>query len=311
MGVGWLSALGIQGLPIVEALWVRELIALGGLAHRYASNMDEEQQLVIALSLPTRSFAAVLVAAGWVLAQPIPKLESPSYFFEHLEPGTPIRVVTDDYVITDDFKEFDKSDGTVRLRKQQSWKLDKVRAAAVSLGTGGSWRLPLPIPGDLATWANRNTLWNFKLARPPKEVAIIGTNKWLLDDLQAEVTMEDSSAQENGNTANSLSALLTPFGDQDDEAFVELRSARRWDEEPELREEVLLAIFDGSSAISRLSEVDCAVSIALIDRSLVDDSGSEAVLQLRYSNSEPISLRDSLHWKTGSPIEALAFLRRR
>ena len=86
------------------APWIGPLLALGRRAARY-SRRESGRQVVVAISVPARDFAAVLVGCGWTLASPTPQLDPPIDVMRRLQSRTPVRVVTEQEVLTDYFSE--------------------------------------------------------------------------------------------------------------------------------------------------------------------------------------------------------------
>lgn len=82
--------------------WIGPMVALGSRAahhHRKAG----DRQLVIALSVPKRDFAATLIGCGWVLASKAPMLPDPLFTLRGIKPGQPLRAVNSRHVITETF----------------------------------------------------------------------------------------------------------------------------------------------------------------------------------------------------------------
>ena len=86
----------------VRAKWIDHLVSCGLRAARYASTL-ENRQLVLALSVPQRDYAAVLIACGWVLGAKCPNLSDPHSLLERLEPGQLVRVVDKEHVVAAKF----------------------------------------------------------------------------------------------------------------------------------------------------------------------------------------------------------------
>ena len=84
------------------APWIGPLLALGTRVARY-SRKGSGRQLIIALSVPKRDYAASLVGCGWVLASEAPILPSALETLREMEPGQPLRAVSSQHVITGKF----------------------------------------------------------------------------------------------------------------------------------------------------------------------------------------------------------------
>ena len=88
--------------PGRAAFWVGPLVALGGMASRHLRERSG-RQLVVAVSVPRRDFAAALVACGWVLDSDPPKVDAPLEALRGCGPETPVRLVTEHSVLVDHF----------------------------------------------------------------------------------------------------------------------------------------------------------------------------------------------------------------
>src|ERR1700733_15122266 len=78
--------------PAEAAQWIGPLVALGATLARRLEHFSG-RQLVVAVSVPRRDFAAPLIGCGWVLNSAPPELEAPIDVLRRLEHNTPIRVV--------------------------------------------------------------------------------------------------------------------------------------------------------------------------------------------------------------------------
>lgn len=62
-----LLALAESNQESSTAPWIGPIVALGAMARRYVAQLND-RQLVIALSVPQRDFAAVLLGCGWIIS---------------------------------------------------------------------------------------------------------------------------------------------------------------------------------------------------------------------------------------------------
>lgn len=122
------------GTTAVPAPWIGHLLALGARVSRYEAKRGG-RQLVAVISVPRRDFAAALIGCGWVMARPAPELVPPLELMRKMESGTPIRVVTDQYVITDHFRRLDENVTPARMYLGHGLFIaEKVNAMAVLPG---------------------------------------------------------------------------------------------------------------------------------------------------------------------------------
>lgn len=311
----------------VATSWIGPLVALGGLASRYVSKLGSDRQLVVALSVPKRDFAAALIGCGWVMNSAAPELSEPINVLRQLEPGTPVRVVTHNEVIADHFRAIDETKNPPRVRLSGShWLVTGIHAAAViDQDLDQSIRMPRPNPGSAARIARIDTAWDARLAAPTADLAIVGTLKWLAEDLAAYLSREGEEvvpelllaelrklgiaerAREVSGLGGTLADLLLPSGKQCATWFTRLYASARFSDYLPLPRDVRAAILDGAGAIKHVAEVEAPVVICILDRSVADETAAEMVVQLRNSRGEPISLDEDLRWHPPAGIEALAF----
>jgi hypothetical protein len=311
----------------VAAPWIGPLVALGGHASCYTSKLEEDRQLVVVLSVPQRDFAAALIGSGWVMNSAAPELPEPIEALRELKRGTAVRVVTCNSVIADRLIAIDETKKPPRIRLSGSqWLATGIHAAAaLDQELDKPIRMPRPSPGTVARIARLDQAWDARLAAPQADLAIIGTLKWLSEDLAAYLTREGETivpdllltefrktgaaerVHEIGRLGGTLADLLLPAGKQCATWFTRLyASARLFDHLP-LPNGIRAAILDGAGAIRYVAEVEAPVVICILDRSIADETAAEMVVQLRNSRGEPISLKGDLGWRPSAGIEALAF----
>lgn len=296
--------------PTEPASWIGPLVALGGMAYRYARNLCD-RQLIVTVSVPRRDFAAVLVGCGWVVAHPGPQLDAPLEAFRQLEPQAPVRVVTETEVITDYFARLEeRAEPRVRLARSQ-WMVSKTRAVAKLAVLEAQARGARPNVSSLGRWAGLDASWDARLASPSADLAIVGTRKWLQQDLHAFLATEEEAAERrpgvSPSEAGTIGDLLLPEGRNPATHFSYLYASSRLADQLPLPKEVRAAVLDGSGAIKYLAEIDSPVVICILDRSVADETPAEIVVQLRNTRGEPVSPREELGWRPPPGIEAVAF----
>lgn len=317
---------GPRGQP-TAALWIDRLVALGTSISRFARR-TAGRQLVVAISVPRRDFAAALVSCGWVMKSPAPRVAASLDTLRALRPWTPVRMVTGSEVIADYFLRLDESKDPprVQLSEHNVWQVPKIRSIGVLDDLEASVRIPRPPVGALARFAGLEQTWDARLAASGANLAIVGTLTWLWDDLQACVTRSDGKsavAQGNGivrrqvaaidtvdqlaGTCNSLGAVLLPRTKPEAPGFTRMYASANFGDQPPLPSEVRAVILDGYGAIKYVQEIEAPVVVCIIDRSVADETAAEIVVQLRNTRGELLSLRSDLGWLPPSGVEALAF----
>ncbi|MEI2638748.1 MAG: hypothetical protein V9F03_07100 [Microthrixaceae bacterium] len=88
--------------PSESAQWIGPLVALGGMVSGFTKT-SSDRQLIVAVSVPRRDLAAVLVGCGWIAASSAPDFKDPAEILRSLDPWTPVRMVTEYEVLADRF----------------------------------------------------------------------------------------------------------------------------------------------------------------------------------------------------------------
>ncbi|MCY3662767.1 MAG: hypothetical protein OXH28_08065 [bacterium] len=270
------------------------------------------RQLIIAVSVPRRDFAAVLVGCGWVLASEAPRLEAPPEVLRGLSFDSPVRLVVEKEIVSDYFIRIrDVADPQVKLRNS-SWLESKIRAAAELPSLEAPRRSPRPRIGSVARQLGlEEANWDNRLASPAADLAIVGTRKWLQDDFKASIGVDVESVGESSNCANPeadpIAGLLLPDSEGAATWSTRLFASSRLADQLPLPREVRAAVLDGAGAVKYLTEIEAPLVICILDRSVADDAAGEIVVQLRNVRGEPYSLRENLGWRPPTGVEALAF----
>jgi hypothetical protein len=257
-------------------------------------------QLVVALTVPVRDLAAVLVACGWTLTRPAKQLGIPANIAAALAYGTPVRMVTDHYVIGGPFYGVQDDPSGPRIRAGGTWELDHVRGlvAVPDLDERRYGRRNITVPGTLAGKTGQSASWAVRQCDPRRDLAILGTKSWLGDDMTACVGWGPAGL------ADEISAILLPDTDMSPTWAARIYAAQLI-QELNLPPDLSFVVLDGVSAIRWLPAVVSPVVVAVIDRRAADEAASEIVMQVR-ARSGLVSL-DTLGWQPPAGIEALAF----
>lgn len=288
--------------PGRAATWIGPLLALGTRASRHARRISG-RQLIIAVSVPKRDFAAALVGCGWVLASEAPTLRDPLEALRELEPGQALRAVNSRHVITGHFSSLDESVNPPRAQFAGSnWRVDGIRALAPIAELDQSERAPRPDPGSMEHMSRLDIAWDARLAKPAADLAIVGTLTWLKEDFGAHLGREN-----DGLPANSIGEVLMPRVGRAATWFTRLLPSARLADNLPLPPDLNAAILDGNGAVKYLAEIEVPVVICVLDRSVADETAAEMVVQLRNTRGEPISLAEDLGWRPPAGVEAVGF----
>lgn len=302
------------------ASWIGPLVALGARASRFISQFDG-RQLIVAITVPRRDFAAALIGCGWVMASPEPKRTDPLEVLRGLQPHTPVRVVTTREVIADYFTRLNETTDPPRAQLGGSqWQVPGIRAVEVLENLPTSVRTLRPSPGALGRLARVEESWDTRLASPAADLAIVGTLSWLREELDALVSREDEiavpihhgsggegtiggAAQDVGSLGN----VLLPNEPRAATWFTRLYASAKFADQFPLPDDVRAVVLDGAGATKYLSQIEVPVVVCVLDRSVADETAAEIVVQIRNSRGEPVSLREELEWTPPEGVEALAF----
>jgi hypothetical protein len=295
----------------IVASWAGHFVALGAKVRKYALEFPGEQ-LVVVVSVPQRDYAAVLLGCGWVLGRSAQQVNARADALGDLKPGEGVRLVTDHRVLWDTFVRIvDGPDPAVELSATK-WLVSSVTAVS-----------PAPVPpeptagarpevGSLGRWARLELTWNERLATPEDDLAIIGTRAWLERDGGALLAVE-SDLQGHGSAARvrddvgTISNLLLPWRVGAPTWFSRFLSAAGLADYLPLSRSFRAVILDGGSAVRYLPDVTAPVVMCVVDRSVLDETSAEMLVQFRNSRGEPKRIRESLGWWPPAGVEALAF----
>jgi hypothetical protein len=280
---------------VVAADWIGKFVMLGRLTARW-SRSHADSQLVVALSVPVRDFAAVLVGCGWMTATAAPSIPPVREVLAGLPLDAPVRVVTRNKVLAQHF-------GGVNVAKDRArfgtdWQIDKLRAVVRLESLDMPRSQPIPEPGVISRLTGIDKDWPARLCSPPQDLALVGTLKWLDEDVTAFLGWGDERELianillPAGPRAATWSTRIYPPSQLD----VELPSAR-----------VRAVVLDGAAATKYLPAIEAPVVISIMDRSIADESAPESVMSYRNMRGEPVSLEHDLRWKPPGGVEVLGF----
>ncbi len=304
--------------PAEPAPWINPFIALGESVARFISRLDG-RQLIVAINVPRRDFAAALIGSGWVMASAVPKLTNALEVLRVLRPDTPVRIVTRLKVVEDYFVCLDETKDPPRARfKRTQWHTPKIKAIQVLENLKEPTEMLRPSSGALGKLTQIEESWDMLLASPKADLAIVGTLKWLSEDMDALVLTADDIADQTETFSNcepksvtqsfsSLRSVLLPKEPKAATWFTRLYAGAKFEYQLSVPADIRAIVLDGAGATKHLSQIEVPVVVCVLDRSVADESAAEIVVQLRNSRGEPVSLSDRLGWSPPDGVEALAF----
>lgn len=286
----------------VQAAWIGSLLALGTRLARKADDF-RGRQLIIAISVPSREYAAALVGAGWLLGRdPIRTKADPLTVLRGASPRAHYRAVNAGHVISGPFQGLDETRSPARVTLAGHWAVDRMVCVAPVADSDPAEKMPRPTIGSIGRMTGVDGDWAQRLVAPAADLAIIGTMSWIRDDLSAVLAREDDS------DGDALATLLLPRTEKSATWFSRIYGSSSLDEQLPLPDDISLAILDGQSAIGYLKDVLTPVVLCVFDRSVADESAAEELVQLRNSRGEPISMSAQLGWAPPVGVEALGFV---
>lgn len=291
------------GVPLASDGFIGGFVSLGALIRKFVPNLGN-RQLVVAVTAPRRDYIAALVAAGWMVSAPPPTLDPPIQVFRDTEPGSYLRAVTEQTIVTGVFtclNEARKPSRVITGGRNQA--VDSYRAVAKLPSSCDNIIGDVPHPGFLGRLSGAETTWLERVAAPSADLALVGTVAWLLKDLSA--LLGNGADVDGGGTP--LSNYVLPRGPKVASWSTSLISSARMREENPIPQECAAVVLDRYGAIKYLDEITVPVVICVIDRSVADDSAAEQVIQARVSGSQPLSITEELRWSPPAGVEAMAF----
>lgn len=290
------------GEPLVVGPWIGSFVALGSLLRRHVPKLGG-RQLVLAISVPRRDYVAALIGSGWMLSSPAPVLDEPLAVFERSDRSTFLRAVTDNRIVTGRFSHLEAYLSSVRVfTGGKCFPVDRFRAVSVLNADVESTVSDVPACGYLAKLSGAATTWQARLASPPMDLALVGTNTWLREDLQAVIgngaSVDDSA---------KLGSYVLPYDERAATWSTPVIAAASLGEGAALPESCIAVILDRYGAIRYLNDITVPIVVCIVDRSVADESAAETVIEARLNNSRPLAVVDELQWRPPAAVEALAY----
>jgi len=281
--------------PVVAADWISRLFLLGRAVSRW-SLRHIDSQLVVALSVPTRAYAAVLVGTGWMTATAPPKIQGVREVLADLPIGAAVRVVSQNRVFTERFLGVDSAQDRVHLGSK--WQVEKLQAVVALPALSDPHSQPLPKPGAISRLTGLDRDWIARLCSPPQDLALIGSVSRLHEDLGALLGRD--------NASEPIENILLPWGPRTATWSTRVYSTSQLDDEIPLND-TRLVVLDGAPASRYLRAIESPVIVSVLDRSLSDESVPEDAINYRNTGGQPVSLERELHWTPPAGVEAIAF----
>jgi hypothetical protein len=290
-----------DGDDVLDAPWAGGLLALGARLARRALHSD--RQLVVVMSIPTRDYAACLVAAGWVLAQRPAGVGVVADALPQLVEHAPIRFIARSQFVGDVFYGSARQGDQTRLHIGGSWwdvRFLEALASAPQLEVEDFGKVSISPTGSLIRRAHPNGSWQQMLVESRPSVRVVGTLTRLRNDLDIQVSLDEVA-----ESRDSLRDVLWPVGDRPVGGLASLVTATS-NVLPDLEHPIRLSVLDGVSSLDLLPDIGVTSNVAVIlDRSAAESDAESQLIELR-ARSSVVEMAD-LGWKPAAGVEALAF----
>jgi hypothetical protein len=291
-----------KGRPVSYESWITGLVQLGARAFQH-SNSLENAQLILAISVPTRNYAAALIGCGWMLQTPAPAPTPILEILGDLAYMSPVRIITMQEVISDFFVAVDGSRSPPRVRLSLStWQIDKIEAISVLSQLDAPLRSAKPIPHGVSELFRMESTWSSRLSQPPQNLMIVGSVSRIRNEISTYLSA-DSSNFDSERLSNIL--LMESVGVAT--WSTRLMTTAHFMQNPLVPSGVQMVVLDGSSPIGFIANISAPVVVAIVDRSVADETSSELLLQLRGSRGCSVSSENELKWTPPSGVEIMAF----
>ena len=298
-----------QADPLLSDPFIGAFISLGSLLRGQLLGL-QGRQLVVAVSVPRRDYAAALIGTGWMLKAPVPSLAEPMEVFRWAEAqrqaGQPayLRAVTERNVVAGVCSRLDETKTPPRVTiGGKTRTVDWYRAVTVLPEPCENVENDVADPGFLGELTQVAQTWRERVASPADDLALVGTAKWLQDDLRACI----GNGAADPPTGTRLENYVLPIGNNSATWATAIITSARLSEGSAIPQQCSLAILDRYGAIKYLNEIETPIVVCVIDRSVADDSAAELIVQARVANSKPVSIVNELRWKPPAGVEALGF----
>lgn len=289
------------GSTPVRSSWIGPILALGTRLSRKSDNFSG-RQLIVAISVPSREYAATLIGTGWTLGRPpAQSMSDPLSVLREAQPGERYRAVIGNSVISGQFYGLDEARVPARVTLAGRWAAKGVEAIASVAEDDPAEKMPRPQLGTIGRMAGIDRDWLQRLVAPAADLVIVGTKSWINEDMGAILTLDEDT------DGDSFATLLLPRTEKSATWFSRIYSASGFADQLPLPDDIALTILDGQGAIKYLNDVLTSIVVCVFDRSVADESAAEQVVQLRNSRGEPIVLSTQLGWAPPAGVEALGF----
>lgn len=287
--------------------WARPLVALGDLTYRFCfetTKLNEHDQLVLVLGVPTRSYAAVLIAVGWMMKAFRPPRGEEEPDLDTISSGSYVRLVARKYIITGKLEHPKSHRVRVNDSEYRSATIVAVTCIEDNAPEAKSEIPPIPTFGPFdESLEDSKKIWAKYLSRPPEGLTIVGSKTRLKEELNSRISRVDSG---DGSPCRISDILLTDTDYPEPICATHVLSPQdlqQLDDPHQSR----TAILDGTSAIDVIDAFTCPTIIAIVDRSLINENAAEDLLGRRDNGATRVNIEHEIEWTVPPGISAFAY----
>lgn len=282
--------------------WVNQFLNLGIQSYKFCfetNGIRPNEQLIIAVSIPVRDFGSVLIATGWMMKAFKPSSASVQVSLESIRSGSFVRMATKDYIVVGKLLR----PAVDRLSVDgRTFKTSVVKAITPVDETERTGKYDLPPVPPFGPFINSEQAWISYLCNPPQGLTLVGSKSKFKDEFETLIT--------SNNDTNSIirlgSIVLPKLEEKTATATTRLFASEELTQIDDTHK-CKTAIFDGTSAIHQLDEIDCPLAITILDQSVINEKATDFLIQKRNTRGTPISLEKEMSWKPTEGVRALAF----
>lgn len=298
---------------------IDSFLALGQECFKWAHrNRDSCRKLTVAITVPRRTMAAVLITAGWSAAQlPPSSLPLRATSPKSIPIDNPVRLATNSEIIQGKFQRWlekgEKSEISISGRRWLVdepcviWQLNsEIAESNICLPDGEpfrSGRVPL---GPMTTWEDiprSELLW---AAFPGENRLLVGTKTRIEPELgMSLVETSTDSRILLGNLLQTDSSDQFSWGTR----LIGVTSAHETLAEFNCTS-ASLVVLDGAGAAEYMNTSNASVTVAIFDRCREDFTPINSYSDYRANMAEPVDLKDELNWHPHSALEVDLSVRR-
>lgn len=284
-------------------------------AHR---NMNCGRRLTVAITVPDRTMAAALIAAGWSAAQLPPRsISLRSRSLREIPINSPVRFATNSEIIQGTFQRWFEKRGKKQIAiSGRRWAVEEpyaiwqlkteIASSNICLPDGEPFRSKRVSLGPFSIWESTprsELLW---AVFPRENRMIVGTKSRIEPELEMFLTSTSTDSRiQLGDLLQIDSSDRFSWGTR----LIGVRSAHETLAEFKSSSSSLV-VLDGAGAAENINVSNASVTIAIFDRRRMDCTPFEFYSDYRANRADPVGLSSELNWQPHPALEVDLSVRR-